>query len=148
MTGGFLPETYRTVSEQLLLFGGSVLLGVPAGILFDCMRLVRKMIRHHAAAVMAEDAAFLTAVSFLLLCYVSAFARGEFRIYYAAGCLTGFLMYECTAGRVTVRLASGVLHVLLLPVRAAGTAFALICKKVCGRFVRNSKKNRNCQKNR
>lgn len=120
-----VPETFRTVEEELLLLGGSVLLGIPAGIFFDLLRFFRRIIPHHAAAVLLEDIFFLLLVSFLLLCYVSAFARGEFRFYYVFGCLCGFGLYEALVGG---------------PVLYLWDSFARICKKLFLSFVKHAKK--------
>ena len=38
-----IPDTFWTTQEELLLFGGSVLLGIPAGILFDLWRILRRL---------------------------------------------------------------------------------------------------------
>ena len=40
---GNIPDTFWTIQEELSLFGGACLLGIPAGILFDMNRLFRRM---------------------------------------------------------------------------------------------------------
>lgn len=144
---GNIPDTFWTTQEELLLFGGACLLGLPAGVLFDVFRLIRKLVPHHSLAVAAEDIVYLTIVSMMLLCYASAFAKGVFRGYYAAGCLIGFLLYECTFGKFTVACIASVFRILGMPVSAVGRGFALICKKVRQRFVKSSEKRRKGQKN-
>ncbi len=120
-----IPETFYTVQEELLLLGGAVLLGIPAGIAWDCFRLLRRVLPHHWAAVMLEDIFYLIFVSFLLLCYASAFARGDFRMYYVIGCACGMVLYECILGRPVLRLWD---------------SFARICKKLVASFVKHAKK--------
>ena len=93
-----IPETFRTVQEEFYLLGGSVLLGIPSGILFDVFRYLRQIFPHHFLTVMLEDIFFLLLSALLLLCYSSAFARGEFRLYFVIGWLNGFILYFCTAG--------------------------------------------------
>lgn len=144
---GNIPDTFWTTQEELLLFGGACLLGIPAGVLFDVFRLLRRLIPHHTAAVAVEDMLCMTAVSVMLLCYASGFAKGVFRGYYAAGCLLGFLLYECLLGQIAVTALDKLLRLLWKPVAAAGRGFALICKKVRCRFVRYSKKRSNGQEN-
>lgn len=119
------PETFRTVEEELLLLGGSVLLGIPSGILFDLFRFLRRLIPHHWSVTMLEDIFFLIVTSFLLLCYVSGFARGEFRMHYVIGCLCGFVLHECTLGRFFFSLWDG---------------FVRICRKIIIIFVKPDKK--------
>ncbi len=107
------PETFRTVEEELLLFGGAILLGIPSGILFDLFRFLRRLIPHHWSVTMLEDIFFLTVASFLLLCYVSGFARGEFRMHYVIGCLCGFILHECTLGRFFFSLWDSFVQILM-----------------------------------
>ena len=120
-----IPDTYRTVQEELYLLGGAVLLGIPSGIFFDFLRFFRRIIRHHFLTVMLEDIIFLVFSSFLLLSYISAFAEGEFRMYLVIGWLCGFLLHECTLG-------SFILHIW--------DSFARICKKILSSFVKHAKK--------
>lgn len=120
-----VPETFRTVREELFLLGGAVLLGIPAGILFDLFRFLRRLIRHHWSVTMLEDIFFLLLISFLLLCYVSAFADGIFRMYYVIGCLCGFVLHECLLGNLFFSLWD---------------SFARICRKLTHVFVKSDKK--------
>ena len=99
-----IPETFFTVQEELLLLGGSVLLGIPSGIFFDFLRFFRRIVPHHAFTVMLEDIFFLLVTSFLLLCYVSTFANGIFRMYLVIGWLCGFLLYISTVGNLMLYL--------------------------------------------
>ena len=138
MRGIPIPDTFWTTQEELALFGGSVLMGIPAGILFDGFRLFRRCIRHPALAVAVEDILWLLGVSVLLLCYASACARGVFRAYYAAGCLLGFLLYEVTLGEPAVKLLDLLRKMLCVPLRWVRCGLASICTKMQGRFVRIS----------
>ena len=136
MTAPPIPDTFWTTQEELTLFGGSILLGIPAGLLFDVFRLFRRCIRHPAPAVAAEDTLWLLGVSLLLLFYASACAKGVFRAYYAAGCLIGFVLYELTLGTPTVRMLDLLRQILCVPLRWVGRSFASICTKINSRFVR------------
>ncbi|MBR1553849.1 MAG: spore cortex biosynthesis protein YabQ [Oscillospiraceae bacterium] len=120
-----VPENFRTVEEELFLLGGAVLLGIPVGILFDFFRFLRRLIPHHWFFTALEDIFFLILVSFLLLCYVSTFAGGEFRMYHVIGCLCGFVLHECTLGNLFFSLWD---------------SFARICRKLTRVFVKSDKK--------
>lgn len=98
MTAKIIPETYFLVNEQLKLFGGACLLGIPAGVIFDGMRLLRGAIPHHAAVTALEDIVVCLLGTWMLLCYIWAFGRCEFRMFYPFGMLLGWVMYECTVG--------------------------------------------------
>ncbi|MBR1899147.1 MAG: spore cortex biosynthesis protein YabQ [Oscillospiraceae bacterium] len=131
-----IPDTYWTTQEELALFGGSVLLGIPAGMLLDLFRAARRLCPHHPAAVALEDILWLLGVSTMLLCYASAFAKGVFRGYYAVGCLCGTALYVCTLARLVLPVLTGLAGLLLLPVQA----IARICRKALNRFVKISQK--------
>lgn len=125
-----IPETYFLVPEQLLLFGGACLMGVPAGLLLDLFRLLRVCFPHHSAAVVLEDVILCVLWAFMLLAFTYAFARGEFRMYYAAGMFLGMLLYETVFGVWLLRLMR-----LLKKKR-----FAPICRKKQTRFGKTSEK--------
>lgn len=135
-------ETFRTVEEELFLFGGSVLLGFPAGILFDITRLCRKIFPHKLFSVAIEDILFLLCSSVMLLCYASAFGRGEFRFYYSIGCLCGFVFYYCTLGKIIMQCSD----LLLLPFHWIGNRFVRICRKIRRSFVKCSQNSRYAKK--
>lgn len=120
-----IPETFYTVQEELMLLGGSVLLGIPSGIFFDFLRFFRRIVKHHYFTVMLEDIIFLILTSFLLLCYVSTFGNGIFRMYIVIGWLCGFLLYIYTVGNLILHLWE---------------RFARICEKIKAFFVKYAKK--------
>ena len=130
-----IPDTYWTIREELALFGGSCLLGIPTGLLFDGFRAFRRCVRHPAWAVAIEDALWLLGAAVLLLVYASACAKGVFRAYYAAGCLLGFILYEMTLGQPAMRLFDAVRKLLAVPFRWVKAGFITICTKLEPRFV-------------
>lgn len=145
---GNIPDTFWTTQEELLLFGGSCLLGLPAGILFDGWRLLRRLLPpRHAVTVAVQDMLWLLEVCVLLLCYACTFDKGVFRGYFAIGCLIGFVLYECTLGRLAVAVLERILRLLWKPVHWAGLWFARICKKTKKIFVELTEKVKKEQKN-
>jgi len=97
-------ETFFTVPEQTRLLFCAVFLGIPLGLCFDVLRVLRMLLPHGKLAVALEDTAFLLVWGGALLCFAGIFARGEMRAYYALGSTLGFLLYRCTIGTVTVRV--------------------------------------------
>lgn len=130
-----IPETYFLAGEQLLLFGGACLLGIPAGLCVDLFRILRTIFPHHSLAVALEDILCCLLCSLFLMCYTYAFARGEFRMYYAAGMLIGFLLYECTVGLILVQF----LRRMLRPWKNR-KRIAPICRKMGKRFGKSAEK--------
>ncbi len=95
-----IPETFVSAEMQLLLFAGSCLMGIPCGMVTDVFRLLRRIVPHGRIAVVVEDI-FCAAVSAVLLAgYMTAFAGGDFRIYYLIGAMIGFVLYECAVSGI------------------------------------------------
>ena len=137
-----LPDTFWTTQEELLLFGGSVLLGIPVGILFDFWRILRRLRPHPGWLVAAEDMVWILSAGMLLLCYADAFAKGVFRGYYALGCGIGSVLYACTVGRAVTEAVTGMLRLLNMPVQRICAGFVTYCRKAAGSFVKSNKKDR------
>lgn len=131
-----LPDTYVLAEDQMLLFLGACLLGVPSGLLFDVTRLLRRLLPHHNSVVLLEDVLAITGIALLLLFYTHAFAHQIFRFYYAAGCILGLIVYEYTVGTPLLRLLDVMLRLAAKPLRW----IALICRKAGSRFVGSYKK--------
>ena len=128
-----LPEHIFTIREQTRMFLGSVLLGLPAGLLLDVFRSLRTLVPHGKAAVFLEDTlfAFLTAV--MLQTYSVMFVHGSLRIYCALGAFLGLLLYLLTIGALWMRFLR-TLHRLTSGIRCR------IRQKSTAFFVRISKK--------
>jgi hypothetical protein len=147
MMAQVIPETFLSPEQQLALFGGSCLLGIPCGLLFDVFRLLRRLIPHHPAAVAAEDMLTPVLWGILLAGYTTSFAKGDFRLYYVIGMLTGFVLYECTLGRLVLCIGTAFCAVVRAPLRILGWGFRSFCRKVLCIFVGTSKKTKREQKN-
>ena len=93
-----------SLSDETRLFFGSILLGLPLGMLYDCFRLLRAALPHHWIGVFAEDMVFMIVLALMLEGYGLAAADGAVRYYYAVGALIGFLLYLLTVGAVTRRM--------------------------------------------
>ncbi len=130
-------ETFRTVDEELGLFASSILLGLPAGVLMDLLRLLRKLLPHHVIFLACEDIFYLICLSFLILCYTSAFGGGEFRVYYIIGCLLGLMLYYITIGAFLMKCSD----LILKPVHWIWDHFVCICIKLKLSFVKCAKKS-------
>lgn len=132
-----------TVAQETRLFLGSCLLGLPLGILLDCLRLLRAVLPHHTVTVFIEDALFACICCILLQTYAAGFGESSLRWYYAAGALLGLLLYLLTIGAVIARALQ---RIRALSRRIARTA-ASLCKKAGSVFVRYAKKSKKVQKN-
>lgn len=140
MAAFLIPETYVTVEEQLLLFAGSCLLGIPLGLFIDACRLFRRTVPHPAILVLLEDIVVCFGAVLLLLTYTHTFAHSVFRAYYAFGCFLGWLLYVCTVGNIVMACGTWLC-------RAVQRIFVPICKKRPAGFVKVSKKCKNGTQN-
>ena len=68
-------------------------------------------------------------------------------MYYVIGCITGFILYECTLGRVIVTVGGVLCKGLRFPLQLVWKCIASICRKVQRIFVESTKKTEKVQKN-
>ncbi len=137
-----IPEQFFTVYQETWLFLGSCLLGVPLGILWDAMRLLRCLLPHHSVAVFLEDVLLVFAAAVAVQCYAIVFARSALRYYDALGCACGFAIYCCTVGAVTGRILHRIRHGRTALAHQMKHMCCLIWKKIAGVFVRCPEKRR------
>ncbi|MDD5947525.1 MAG: spore cortex biosynthesis protein YabQ [Oscillospiraceae bacterium] len=137
-----IPEQFFTVYQETWLFLGSCLLGLPLGILWDAMRLLRCLLPHHAVAVFLEDVLLVFAAAVAVQCYAIVFARSALRYYDALGCVCGFVIYCCTVGAVTGRILHRIRHGRTALAHQMKHMCCLIWKKIAGVFVRCPEKRR------
>ncbi len=145
-----IPEQFFTVYQETWLFLGSCLLGLPLGLLWDALRLLRCMLPHHTAAVFLEDVLLVFAGAVLVQSYAAVFARGALRYYDAFGCVCGFVIYCCTVGAVTGRMFSKIRHGRAAVFHQMKHLCCLIWKKTNRLFVgcpENSRKRRKMSEN-
>ena len=91
-------ETFFTVPEQTRLLIFAVLLGIPLGVVFDVLRMLRLLLPHGKLAAALED------VAFLLLWAALFFHRA------GTGRIPRLLCHEQRAGIFAVPLYAGLRH--------------------------------------
>lgn len=134
-----IPETYFSLSEHTQLFLFSCITGVLLGIIYDIFRVLRIILPHNQFLVMLEDILFFIIYIIIIVSFTSAFARGEFRIFYIFGNILGFILYFFSVGRIAVlvikKLVSLIKSVLLLLLRPFFLLYITMRKKFQGKFV-------------
>ncbi|MCI7804978.1 MAG: spore cortex biosynthesis protein YabQ [Oscillospiraceae bacterium] len=144
-------ESFFTASQQLRLFVLSCLFGVPIGIIYDVFRALRIIFPHGKLLVALEDILFFVLYGIFLMCFTITAARSEFRAYFCAGNLLGFLIYFCTVGNAAVsiikRIVLFIKKVLYFIFRPVNKKIVLIYKKCRGFFVRTLQKPKINKKN-
>ncbi len=134
-----VPETFFSIQEELVLFLLSCIAGVFIGVFYDVFRTLRLMIKHNFFFVIAEDVLFLACYAVFLSAFASVQARGELRFYFIIGNALGFTLYFFTLGSFVIRTLRkffGLIGRIFAPVKAV---YVILCKKVRGKFVENSK---------
>lgn len=124
------------------------LAGIPLGMLYDGLRILRAVFPHGKISVAAEDILFLLLWSIQLMGFVALFARGELRAFYAVGNLLGFFPVPPHTGQFGGACCAACLRRHSPPIASAFSAAAVrtmhLHKKICVKFVRirqNTKKN-------
>ena len=132
-------ESFFTSGQQLRLFLLSCAFGIPIGIVFDIFRVIRMIIHHNKIAAALEDILFFCLYGVFLMCFTISMARSEFRFYYCAGNLIGFILYYVTAGTVVTGILRKIIgfikRALLRIFRPLLKKFVLICQKIRTIFV-------------
>ncbi len=134
-----IPETYFSFTEHTQLFLFSCVVGVILGIIYDFFRTFRIIVPHNSILVMLEDILFFIIYIIILISFISAFARGQFRVFYILGNILGFILYFFTAGRIAVliirKLVYFIKSVLLFLLKPFFLLYITMRKKFQGKFV-------------
>ena len=94
------------ILDELLIFKDAFLLGVAMVIVYDCLRLFRRILPHGIIWISVEDFLYWLVsgiMIFLLLYYRN---DGAMRLYILLGIACGALIYYFTLGRILFRLLS------------------------------------------
>lgn len=109
-----------TVSGQLVIFGGSLLLGAVLCTVYDLFRAFRKRKNKNAVAVFFEDLLFSLIALMLTASYMLLTCKGEVRGYVLFGETVGFFACRLLLSRFIITFYTFILK-----------AFALILTLIC-----------------
>ncbi len=136
-----IPETYFSFSEHTYLFIFSCIAGIVLGIVYDFFRAFRIIVPHNRILVMFEDIIFFLIYIITLVSFTSAFARGEFRVFYIFGNILGFILYFFSVGRIAVliirKLVMLIKSVLMFLLKPFFILYITMRKKFRAKFVRS-----------
>lgn len=98
------------------LFILSCLFGSIAGIIYDLFRMIRIVRYHSIICTAAEDILFFAAYSAFTVVFTLEAGRGEYRFYYTAGNILGFILYHFSVGNTVtgscLRIVNHIKHFL------------------------------------
>jgi len=116
------------VTEQSLLFLTAIQIGVFMGVLFDVVRIFRKLIKHPSFLVQIEDMLYWVVCGFVgfYMLYICNYA--EVRPYIFIGIVLGGIFYFATFSIIFMKIATivifyikvfikGLIKVLLIPLK-------------------------------
>lgn len=100
-----MPDYIFGLQYETKLFLLSFLMGIVFGVVFDILRVIRIIKRHHNAVVFIEDFLFVLFCGFWYFVFSTGMARGQIRLFTLIGMFIGFIVYLLTVGSLTKRLA-------------------------------------------
>lgn len=116
------------IGREITLFLYALLTGALLGSVYDIFRALRISIRHHPAAVAAEDFLFCALFGTVYYALCVTFTEGALRLFLLAGMLIGFGVYLVSLGRIICGIISRVFGLV--------TGFYMIVVKIVKKFVR------------
>ncbi len=137
-----VPETFFSVSEEIVLFGLSCAFGIIIGVCYDVFRTARILFPHNTVLVVIEDVVFMAGYAVFLSSFSSTAARGELRFYYVIGNALGFIVYFFTLGSVVIgtmkKIYFTVRKVTEIILKPFKSVYVLLYAKADNKFVGNS----------
>lgn len=103
----------------------SFLTGVLITVLYDVLRILRRVIPHNILAVSLEDLFYWIVCSLLIFAMLIQENNGVLRWFAVAGAMTGMFLYKKTLGFLLVKYVSLLLNSLL---HLVGSIFGVIIK--------------------
>lgn len=120
-----------SVQGQAALFLLCALLGGSMGLLYDGLRLLRRMIPHRRMLVQAEDGIYWMTVAVLVFAVLLRQNHGQIHLFLLLGIFGGMGLYGLTLSRLVMAVGEGVLRLvkrlLLLLLTIVLTPFRLLC---------------------
>lgn len=88
-----------SISEQLISFASSLVLGAVLGVVYELFRTVRSLFGGGTVSVFIQDILFWIISSFIVYLFLLVFTEGTVRIFVIIGMFMGFYVYLKTLGR-------------------------------------------------
>ena len=103
-----MPDYIFGLQYETKLFMLSFLVGLVFGAVYDLLRIVRIVKKHHKTVVFIEDFVFVVFCAFWYFLFSTDLARGQIRLFVLIGMFIGFAVYLLTVGSITTRFASAI----------------------------------------
>lgn len=125
-----------STSNQAYIFLSTVYAGLIIGFLYDCCRMIRKMIRAGVAVTGILDLLFWSIIgvlSFLVLYYVN---DGNVRIYTLLGFAVGWILYLLSLSRIVMKSLNWVYDTLAKLIQWFVKIILWPFKKLCRALIK------------
>ncbi len=103
-----MPDYIFGIQYETKLFLFSFLVGLVFGAIYDILRIIRIVKKHHKTVVFIEDFFFVVFCGFWYFIFSTELARGQIRLFILIGMFIGFVVYLLTVGSITTRFASAI----------------------------------------
>ncbi|MGN0435694.1 MAG: spore cortex biosynthesis protein YabQ [Wujia sp.] len=91
------------------MFVISFIVGVLMGVSYDFLRVIRRVVLHGIVAISIEDIIYWILWTYLLVCILQSYNRGELRLYIILAIILGLVIYINTIGCVFMKLINYIL---------------------------------------
>lgn len=110
-----------TVSEDIFreldFFAVSFLLGILLVLVYDCLRIFRRLVRHGTVWIALEDLCYWIMTAFAVFAMLYQKNDGLIRGFSIGGIVIGMLLYNQFISRYTVRFIAGILKKVIRFIR-------------------------------
>ena len=128
------------ITAELYFLFHSFLMGILITVLYDVLRILRKIIPHNILAISLEDFLFWAACSLLIFFVLIRENNGILRWFSVAGAMAGMFLYKKTLSILFVKYTSRLICKLLHIVEKLLHLFFRPLNMVCRRLNRRRKK--------
>ena len=122
---------YISLTQQIQVFFGAILLGAAFGVVYDIFRIIRLVVLKSSVAVFVEDILFWIIVTITTFFFTILFNNGELRLSLIISETVGFLIYYLTLGRVVFKCFSAVFKAISEIIAKTYKKIRKIFKKRC-----------------
>lgn len=143
------------VNTQTLLFVKCIEIGILMGMLYDLIRIFRKIIKHYNWVVQVEDALYWLGCSFIGFGILYIHNYADIRFFGIIGMVLGGILYLCTFSILFMKVATWVIewgrrilkyiiHIISIPIRWIISALAIPVRYGCKMLgLANAKQKKN-----
>lgn len=100
-----------SLNEQAAIFITTVLLGIIAGAVYDCIKIFRIAFKHNNIFIQLEDGIFWITITFFVFTVMLNRNYGEIRFFNIAGVFLGMIMYIFTVSPIVISVSSKIIYV-------------------------------------